>query len=71
MHVEHRFLDSNVLIYAYTKDDRRQRATDLIAEGGVISVQSLAEFIHVARRRLKIDGGELVEAVQMLTKRLR
>ena len=68
--MNNRFLDSNVLVYAYTKDDRRQRATDLIAEGGVISVQSLAEFIHVARRRLKIDGGALVDAVQVLTKRL-
>lgn len=65
-----RFLDSNVLIYAYTNDDRRERATDLIAEGGVISLQSLAEFIHVARRRLKIDGRELIEAVQRLTDNL-
>jgi len=65
-----RFLDSNVLIYAYTNDDRRERATDLIAEGGVISVQSLAEFIHVARRRPNIDGQDLFEAVKLLTDRL-
>ncbi len=66
-----RFLDSNVLLYAYTSDVRRERATDLIAEGGVISVQSIAEFIHVARRRLKIDGPSLIEAVQRLTDNLR
>lgn len=65
-----RFLDSNVLIYAYTNDLRRERAIDLIAEGGVISVQSLAEFIHVARRRLKIDGQLLFEAVRKLTDNL-
>ena len=65
-----RFLDSNVLIYAYANDHRRKRATDLIAEGGVISVQSLAEFIHVARRRLKINGHELIRAVQKLTDNL-
>lgn len=65
-----RFLDSNVLIYAYTSDDRREQAIDLIAEGGVISVQSLAEFIHVARRRLKIDGPLLFEAVRKLTDNL-
>lgn len=64
------FLDSNVLIYAYTTDHRRERATDLLAEGGVISVQSLAEFAHVARRRLKIDDRELVEAVHTLGNRL-
>ena len=65
-----RFLDSNILIYAYTNDHRRERATDLIADGGVISVQSLAEFIHVARRRLRIDGPELIKAVQRLLKNL-
>jgi len=65
-----RFLDSNVLIYAYTNDARRERAIDLIAGGGVISVQSLAEFIHVARRRLKIDGQLLHEAVQRLVDNL-
>ena len=36
----------------------------------MISVQSLAEFIHVARRRLKIDGHELMRAVQKLTNNL-
>ena len=36
----------------------------------MISVQSRAEFVHVERRRLKIDGHELIKAVQRLTNHL-
>ena len=37
-----RFLDTNVLIYAFAAGDRRSaRAEALLAEGGVIGVQAL------------------------------
>jgi predicted nucleic acid-binding protein len=45
------FFDTNILIYAFNKDDARQEvAHPLLAMGGVISVQALNEFVAVAKR---------------------
>jgi predicted nucleic acid-binding protein len=49
------FFDTNVLIYAMAKNDpRASTAEALLARGGLISVQSLNEFVAVARRKLGI-----------------
>jgi predicted nucleic acid-binding protein len=46
------FIDSNVLLYSASTDERKaQRADAVIAEGGVISVQVLNEILNVARRQ--------------------
>jgi predicted nucleic acid-binding protein len=59
------FLDTNVLIYAIAlSDPRRERARDLLAQGGVISVQVLNEFAFVTRRKLQMPWGEVKEALQ-------
>lgn len=48
-----RFLDTNVLVYAFAAGDRRSaRAEALLTEGGVIGVQVLDEFTNVTRRKL-------------------
>jgi predicted nucleic acid-binding protein len=58
------FFDSNVLIYAMVSGDaRRQRAQQLVAQGGVISVQVLNEFVTVARRKMRMPWNEVVEAL--------
>ncbi len=50
------FFDTNVLLYAFDSRDPRQPVADeVLAAGGVISVQSLNEFAHVARRKLRWD----------------
>jgi predicted nucleic acid-binding protein len=46
------FLDSNVLIYAFTEDPRTAPARALLERGCTISVQGLNEFVNVARRKL-------------------
>lgn len=46
------FLDSNVLIYAFTDDARATAAQALVDRGGTISIQGLNEFANVARRKL-------------------
>lgn len=46
------FLDSNVLIYAFTQDPRAKVAQALLDRGCTISVQGLNEFANVARRKL-------------------
>jgi predicted nucleic acid-binding protein len=46
------FLDSNVLVYAFTVDPRAEAAQALLERGCTISVQGLNEFANVARRKL-------------------
>jgi predicted nucleic acid-binding protein len=46
------FLDSNVLVYAFTDDPRAAAAQALLQRGCAISVQGLNEFANVARRKL-------------------
>jgi predicted nucleic acid-binding protein len=58
------FFDSNVLIYAMVSgDSRRERAQQLVAEGGVISVQVLNEFVAVARRKMRMPWEDVTEAL--------
>jgi predicted nucleic acid-binding protein len=64
------FFDSNVLIYAMvSSDSRRERAQQLVAQGGVISVQVLNEFVAVARRKMRMPWEDVItalDAVRML-----
>lgn len=46
------FVDSNVLIYAYSDDPRSAVAQAVCAKPHVIAVQSLNEFAAVAHRKL-------------------
>jgi predicted nucleic acid-binding protein len=58
------FLDTNVLIYALARNDSRATAAmALLAAGGVVSVQVLNEFVPVARRKLRMGWGDIIEAV--------
>ena len=58
------FFDSNVLIYAMVSgDSRRGRAQQLVAQGGVISVQVLNEFVAVARRKMRVPWEDLIDAL--------
>jgi predicted nucleic acid-binding protein len=48
-----RFLDTNILIYAFACDEPRStRAEAVLAGGGVIGIQVLNEFTSVTRRKL-------------------
>jgi predicted nucleic acid-binding protein len=54
------FFDTNVFVYAIIQDDRRSdRAEELIAEGGKVSVQVLSEFAAVARKKTKMPWIEI------------
>ena len=46
------FLDSNILVYAFTTDPRAAVAQVLLERGGIISAQGLNGFTNVARRQL-------------------
>lgn len=54
------FLDSCVLIYALSEGDERSSiAEELLASGGIISVQVLNELASVARRKLNLSWPEI------------
>ncbi len=58
------FFDTNVLIYAVAQNDPRNiRAEELLASGGVLSVQILNEFVSVARRRILMSWSDVLEAL--------
>lgn len=57
------FLDTNVLVYAFTTDPRSATAQALLERGCAISVQALNEFATVARRKLGMTWPELRDAI--------
>jgi predicted nucleic acid-binding protein len=58
------FLDTNILIYAFREDDvRNEVARFLLAAGGVIGVQTLNEFVAVARRKAERTWEQVNEAL--------
>lgn len=57
------FLDTNILVYAFSQDPRAERARDLLDIGGTIGVQCLNEFANVARNKLGMDWGDVDAAL--------
>ena len=61
------FFDSNVLIYAMVSgDSRRERAQQLVEQGGTISVQVLNEFVSVARRKMRMPWEDVIDALDAI-----
>jgi predicted nucleic acid-binding protein len=49
------FFDTTILVYAVTKDDPRAgTAEELLAAGGIVSVQVLNELVAVGRRKMRM-----------------
>ncbi|MEW5851352.1 MAG: PIN domain-containing protein [Myxococcota bacterium] len=56
------FFDTNVLLYLLSADvAKAQRAEEVLAAGGFISVQVLNEFVSVARRKVGMTIPEIRE----------
>ncbi len=61
------FLDTNIIVYAFTSNDpRSERADALVKAGGTISVQVLNEFVSVLRRKQRRDWDEIDDALGVL-----
>jgi predicted nucleic acid-binding protein len=61
------FLDTNVVVYAFSSNDsRNERAAALLEGGGVISVQVLNEFVNVSRRKQGRGWDEVHDALGVL-----
>jgi predicted nucleic acid-binding protein len=57
------FFDTNILVYAQQSGARGARARELVAEGGVASVQVLDELANVLRKKLKRDWPEVFDVL--------
>jgi predicted nucleic acid-binding protein len=57
------FLDTNILVYAFTTDPRAEAAQALLERGCVVGVQGLNEFANVARRKLGMSWREIRDAL--------
>lgn len=63
------FFDTNIVVHAFAQDPKQPRATQLLADGGVISVQVLNEFTHVARRKHARPWPQIEAALAILRAR--
>jgi predicted nucleic acid-binding protein len=58
------FFDTTILVYAIAQNDPRCGvAEELLADGGILSVQVLNEFVAVGRRKLGMTWVDLREAL--------
>jgi predicted nucleic acid-binding protein len=57
------FLDTNVLVYAFSVDPKSTIAEAVLARGRVVGLQGLNEFANVARRKLKMTWLEIRQAL--------
>ena len=61
------FLDTNIILYAFSQDEGRARiAEGLLAGGASVSVQILNEFVAVARRKLNKSWLDIHRALDIL-----
>ncbi len=61
------FFDTNVIVYAFGRDDpRTAAAVRLLAGGGVIGVQTLNEFVAFAVRKLRMPWRDVLEALRAI-----
>jgi predicted nucleic acid-binding protein len=58
------FFDTNVLLYLLSADEAKaDRAEEVLAQGGIVSVQVLNEFAAVATSKLRLTFAETREAL--------
>jgi predicted nucleic acid-binding protein len=60
------FLDTNILVYAFSTDDRSARAEELLGRRCAVGLQGLNEFANVASRKLGMSWEEIATAVESI-----
>ena len=60
------FFDTNVLVYGFLDLEKRGRALEVMADGGVISAQVLNEFTNVARTKRGRPWPEIETAIAVI-----
>jgi predicted nucleic acid-binding protein len=63
------FLDTNILVYAFSlNDSRKPVAEELIVAGGTIGIQTLNEFVHVERKKLRQSWRTVLDWLSIIEK---
>ena len=57
------FLETNILVYAFSVDPKSTIAEAVLARGCVVGLQGLNEFANVARRKLMMTWLEIRQAL--------
>ena len=66
------FFDTNVLIYLVSNEEAKaERAEQIVAAGGIISVQVLNEVANIARRKMRLSWAETSSILSTLRSLLR
>ena len=60
------FLDSNILIYAYSDDPRMHVAQAICSQPYIISVQSLNEFANVTHRKMRYGWDRIMPCLNSI-----
>jgi predicted nucleic acid-binding protein len=61
------FFDTNVLVYAFAKNDpRTETAEALLAGGGIVGIQNLNEFAAVAVGKLTMRWKQVLDGLGVL-----
>ena len=60
------FLDTNILVYAFSDDARNAVAEQLLGKGGEISIQVVNEYSNVARKKLGFEWAQISEAIDAI-----
>ena len=67
MPVDRAFLDTNILVYAFSSGDARKPVAEkLIVRGGTIGVQTLNEFVNVERNKLNVSWSLVLERLRII-----
>ena len=64
------FLDTNILLYIVSNDDKKFIAKDLIKSRHTISIQVLNEFSNVSVRKLKFTTDETKEFIEAISSKV-
>lgn len=63
------FLDTNILVYAFSSMDvRKPVAEELIIRGGTVGIQTLNEFVNVARSKFKAPWHTVLDWLRIVDK---
>ena len=63
------FLDTNVLVYAFSTDPKRTAARQILADGGLISAQVLNEFTTVMRTKARRSWEDIALSLSVIVSR--
>jgi predicted nucleic acid-binding protein len=66
------FIDSNVLIYAYSDEEiKREKALGIInMNESIVSIQVINEFVNVVKKKFNKKNDEILEALEEIEEQL-